>query len=222
MQVVSDQAKQLPEQKTQAWLDFRRAKITSTDLGIILDGRPGDMNALVQKKNGYQKHAFLGNIATRHGVHYEDVAMARFTKVMPHLKPILLNMVEHKDDPRFIFSPDGVLPNGDIIEIKSPYSRIINGSISKQYMYQIQLGMAIMCSHGFHNTKCYFVEYKPPQWNKKVVEDFDKEILSIKIIERDAGFFEMVQKKCQSLWDEVQLHKSIGDINYEGFLPMLV
>lgn len=222
METICEQAKQLPEQKTQAWLDFRKTKITSTDLGVIIDGRPNEINTLVQKKNGYQKHVFEGNEATRHGVKYEDVAMARFSEIMPHLTPILLNMIEHKEDPRFIFSPDGVLPNGDIIEIKSPYSRIINGSISKQYQYQIQLGMAIMYSHGFENTKCYFIEYKPPQWNRKVECDYEKEILSIKIVQRDVDFFATIQKKCQDLWQEVQLHKSLGKINYEGFLPVIV
>lgn len=220
MEELLAECQKLPEQKSQAWLDFRRTKITSTDLGIISAGGERALVELVQKKNGYQKDPFLGNEATRFGEFFESVAMDRFSEQYK-VKPILVNMISHALDGRFVFSPDGILKSGDIIEIKCPFSRIINGSVSTQYQNQVQLGMAIMHSHGFTDTKAYFVEYKPPNHNRKVPEDFEKEILSVKVIERDPTFFEEMQKKCEPVWEEIQLHKQCKDIDYNGFLEVI-
>lgn len=219
MEKLIEECQRLPEQKSQAWLDFRRTKLTSTDLGVISGGRERDLAELIQKKNGYQKSPFLGNEATRFGEFFESVAMDRFERQY-NVKPILVNMIAHATDNRFVFSPDGILNTGEIIEIKCPFSRVINGSISTQYKNQIQLGMAIMYSHGFMNTKAYFVEYKPPNHNKKVPEDYEKEILSVKIVERDPDFFEEMQRKCQPVWEEIQLHKQCKNIDYNAFLKV--
>lgn len=211
----------LPPQKSKEWLALRKEKLTSTDIGCIMHGTAKARAELIKKKNGYSKNPFMGNEATRHGEYYEDVALKKFSDLYK-LEPICVSMIQHVTDERIIFSPDAILENGDIIEIKCPHSRIINGSISSQYQNQIQLGMEIMRSHGFENTKCYFVEYKPPNHNPKIIDDYDKEILSVKIVERNLNYFENIQYKCNEVWDEIQIHKQIENIDYNGFMKVEV
>ena len=205
-----------PPQKSKEWLDMRKQKLTSTDAGCILHGKNRDIQELIEKKLG-KPRSFFGNEATRHGEFYEDIAMAAFTKLY-NFEPILMNVLEHKEFPHFIFSPDGVLKNGNIIEIKCPFSRKINGTIAFNYKCQIQLGMEIMRSHGFINSKCYFVEFKPK--NHGIDPD---EILSVKIIERDPGFFQELLEKSESVWKEIETIKEETEgkeINFDGFLEM--
>ena len=211
----------LPPQKSKEWLDLRKQKLTSTDIGCIMHGTEKAKSELIKKKNGYSKNPFIGNEATRHGEFYEDVALKKFAELYK-LEPICVSMIQHKIDERMLFSPDAILENGDIIEIKCPHSRIITGSIASQYTNQIQFGMEIMHSHGFENTKCYFVEYKPANHNPKVLVDYDKEILSVKIVERNPDYFENVLEKCTSIWDEIQLHKGIKNLDYHGFMEVKV
>lgn len=211
----------LPPQKSKEWLALRKEKLTSTDIGTIMHGSSKAKADLIKKKNGYSKNPFMGNEATRHGEYYEDIALRKFADLY-NVEPITVSMIQHATDKRIIFSPDAVLENGEIIEIKCPHSRVINGSISSQYQNQIQLGMEIMYSNGFENTKAYFIEYKPANHNPKVIEDYDKEILSIKIVERDPNYFTRIQEKCNEVWEEIQVHKQIKDINYNGFMQVEV
>ncbi len=221
MEKIVEISSHLPPQKSKEWLALRKQKLTSTDIGCIMHGTSKDKAELIKKKNGFSKNPFVGNIATRHGEFYEDVALKKFADFYK-VEPITVSMIQHAIDSRVIFSPDAILENGDIIEIKCPFSRIINGCISSQYQNQIQLGMSIMYSHGFENTKCYFVEYKPKNHNPKVMADFDKEILSVKIVERDPNYFENIQDKCNEIWQEIQVHKNIENINYNGFMKVEV
>ena len=64
-------ASHLPPQKSKEWLDLRKQKLTSTDIGCIMHGTPKAKADLIKKKNGYSKNPFTGNEATRHGEYYE-------------------------------------------------------------------------------------------------------------------------------------------------------
>jgi putative phage-type endonuclease len=214
-------ASHLPPQKSKEWLELRKNKLTSTDIGTIIHGTQKAKADLIKKKNGYSKEPFTGNEATRHGEYYEDIALKKFADLY-NFDPICVSMIQHATDERIIFSPDAILENGEIIEIKCPHSRIITGSISSQYQNQIQLGMEIMHSNGFEHTKCYFIEYKPANHNPKVIEDYDKEILSVKIVERDPKYFERIEEKCNDIWHEIQVHKQIENIDYNGFMDVEV
>ena len=142
IQKICNLSERLPEQKSTEWLEYRKSHITSTDVGTIMHGRQSDIWGLVEKKGG-KPQTFFGNEATRHGEKWEDTAIEKFEKLYK-VKAILVNMIEHKTDKRFIFSPDAILKDGSIIEVKCPFSRKINGSVSQQYICQVQMGMEII------------------------------------------------------------------------------
>lgn len=210
--------KNAPEQKSEQWLQLRRQHFTSTEMYTILHGKNRDLSDFLDKKMG--KNTYFTNPAVEHGNKFEEVALEKFATLF-NVKPLLCNVLYHKDIAGFIFSPDALLQNGDIIEIKNPYSRKINGSVSLQYFYQVQLGMEVMRSHGFLHTKAWFVEYKPRNHSYEP----ENEILSVQIIERDPDFFPKVLDKSKPLVEELKKYreyknKSGCDIDFDGFLTI--
>ena len=218
MNKLIEMSDSFPEQKSDPWLQMRKQKITSTDTGILLNGKQQDLQDFIDKKLG-KPRTFFGNEATRHGEEMEPKAMDAFSKLY-NINPILMNVLQHKEHPQFIFSPDGVTASGNIIEIKCPHSRIINGTIAFNYKCQVQLGIEIMRSHNFLDCKCFFVEYKPKNHGK---QDWENEIISVKIIERDPEFFPNLLIKTKEIWDEIEAIKEQIDgkeIDFDGFLDM--
>lgn len=215
MDAILTQNETFPEQKTEAWLGYRKLHFSSTDAKKIMSDNPKEVNEVVLNKCG-KPRTFFGSTATRHGEKYEAEALQKFAELY-EVKPILLNIVEHATDPRFIFSPDAILPSGTICEIKCPYSRKIDGKISKQYWCQVQLGMEIMHSRGFGTKEeplfAYFIEYKPKGHGYCA-----EEILSVNIIERDPTFFPTLLEKANKVWDEIETIRADGEIDFNGFI----
>lgn len=103
------------------------------------------------KKCGHSK--FTGNIATRHGVKYEQVASdiyARLANTTIHD----LSLVEDIKYPWLGASPDGVTSEGKLIEIKVPFRRVPSGI--PPFYYWIQMQMQLQCC--LELDTCDFIE----------------------------------------------------------------
>lgn len=187
MKRIFEESKIHPAQKSPAWLKKRLRGITGTDFDTIAFGTKRQIEQLVLKKIGKPLKPFTGNEATRHGEKYESEAIEKFKLIFPHVTVRDdVSMITHAEFPeeRF-FSPDGVSVQGDLLEVKCPFSRKINGSIPRNYISQVQYGMDIMHSHGEHiGNQCYFIQYKPGNFG----DPFDRQILSVKIIPRDPNY----------------------------------
>jgi hypothetical protein len=79
----------------------------------------------------------------------------------------------HPDYPMFGASPDGILTDGTLVEIKCPWTvekHIANGRMSKpednEYYAQMQAQMAV-----FGADKCLFVSYDPRQVKSVYLQD---------------------------------------------------
>ncbi len=161
--------------------------MTGTDFDTIAFGSKRQLEKLVLKKIGKPVKPFNGNDATRHGEKYESEAIEKFKLMFPHVTVRDdVSMITHAEFPEeMFFSPDGVSVEGDLLEVKCPFSRKINGSIPRNYISQVQYGMHVMNSHGEHiGNKCYFIQYKPQNFG----EPFDRQVLSVKIIRRDPNY----------------------------------
>ena len=108
MEKIIRVASHLPPQKSKEWLELRKEKLTSTDIGTIMHGTSKAKAVLIKKKNGYSKDPFMGNVATKHGEFYEDIALKKFADLYK-LEPICVSMIQHGVDERIIFSPDAIL-----------------------------------------------------------------------------------------------------------------
>ena len=118
-------------------------------------------------------------------------------------------MISHVDFPNEkFFSPDGVSTQGDLLEVKCPFSRTINGSISRQYISQVQYGMHIMNTHGPDiGNQCYFIQYKPTSHGVP----FDRQILSVKIIPRDPNYVCSKDERVKEFKKDVEEYRSFHD-----------
>lgn len=114
----------------------------------------------VLKKCGHAE--FTGNVATSHGVKYEQVACDIYSR-LKGVEVYDLGLVEHEKFKWLGASPDGITPNGTLIEIKVPYRRIPKPYPPFYYWVQMQLQLAC-CLELDH---CDFIEC--------IIKEFDSE-----------------------------------------------
>ena len=164
-----------PEQRTPEWYEFRKDRLTASDLGTIIGVNPYEQaNYIVQKKAGLEK-PFKTNRAIKWGVKYEEV----ITKIYEHknkVKVFEYGCIPHPKIKHFGASPDGIVDSnsenknyiGRMLEIKCPSSRDITGFIPEYYHAQVQ-GQLEVCNLEY----CDFVECKIEEYNTS--EEYHKD-----------------------------------------------
>lgn len=143
------------EQKSDEWLELRRTKITASSVATALrmNGDERYDEYINEKRTGERR--FFGNSATRYGEMFEPIAR----KIFEHYEHVPVKeygFVVNEDYPCLGVSPDGVLPDGNLLEIKCPYTRKITGDIKNDYWQQIQLQCSVMKAEYCHFLECDF------------------------------------------------------------------
>lgn len=128
-------------QKSQEWYKIRNSMITASDWGQALgEGKYGTEKELIKKKCLPQDvlgHGFKENKFFRWGNMFEDVAIEIYSKEM-NVKIHEFGLIQHPKLSWFGASPDGISETGVMLEIKCPLKRKLDGTVLKQYFYQIQ------------------------------------------------------------------------------------
>lgn len=147
--IVSD-AKSAPKQKSAEWYKLKKTTIGGSEIAKVLGcGSYGDLKSILSTRVGIS--SFQGNEKTRWGNLFEEVSR------MISEELLITEIVELGSLPGKIkgqnYSPDGLsiiemLDSDDkptyyvvLFEFKSPYSRIPDGKIPKEYMPQVQTGL---------------------------------------------------------------------------------
>ena len=145
-----EKIKQIPEipQKSNEWYKLRENMFTASNFSIAC----GNISSTINIKEFIKKKCCYEQIIDtpekleimQSGVKYEDVAVKlyelyNFTKVHQ------VGLIKYNNDERFGASPDGINDSGIMLEIKCPFKREINGSMSEQYYYQVQ-GQLEICN----------------------------------------------------------------------------
>lgn len=126
------------EQRTPEWFKARESKLTASDWGTIMGwGNYGSPKESAFKKIFPDKATFVSNVAVEWGKKYEAVAQALYEK-RNKTTVIEYGMIPHPEIDFLGASPDGITPNGIMLEIKCPYKRILNGKVPVYYWCQIQ------------------------------------------------------------------------------------
>lgn len=167
-------------QRTQEWFDVRKNLITASSaascltrnlktcesyvkeysLEDIFDYNDKCCNPYSTKKQYFLDKtghggSFKGNTATYWGQKYEPVVTDLYSK-NTNKEVMEFGLILH-DSPDLHFlgaSPDGITPDGVMIEIKCPFRRKITGVPPLYYWIQVQLQLEV-CDLDF----CDFVEY---------------------------------------------------------------
>ena len=88
------------------------------------------------------KQTFIDNIYTLHGKKYEEIATRLYRKLY-NTQVIPFGLLPHNTINYLGASPDGITPDGIMLEIKCPYSRKINGIPPIHYYAQMQLQLEV-------------------------------------------------------------------------------
>lgn len=159
--------RQQPAQRTQGWYELRGGMFTaSSDIGNITGSSFEHKQAsnrrdiehiedlLILKKCGHDLKGFAGNYATRWGNMFEEV-VTQIYSCKKSVEVLEFGLMRH-DQYSFIgASPDGITPDGIMVEIKCPTSRKITGEVPKYYWTQIQTQL-----EACNLDDCDFVECK--------------------------------------------------------------
>jgi len=110
------------QQRTPAWFEKRKGRVTGSIVGAILGLSPymtraDAMRSMVRAAIG-EPSEFTGNIATEHGNAHESLAIAEF-QMATELRVKSAYFVMHED--WLGASPDGYVSDGGLIEVKCPF-----------------------------------------------------------------------------------------------------
>ena len=139
-----------PEQRSKEWYEFRETMLTASDFGYVLDPTSSKYDGVLKKKVGFEVK--IEGAAIDHGKKYEDVAIQIYEK-RNNTKVLPFGCIRH---PMFSFlgaSPDGITADGVMVEIKCPFSRVIDGNPPEMYWCQVQ-GQLEVCDL----ERCDFLE----------------------------------------------------------------
>lgn len=129
----------LPEQRTEGWYKMRESFITASDWGKVLgvNTHGNSTKSIVLSKCGVRRGFAPKSGALEWGVRYEEIATRLYEK-RNNIEIIEFGCIPHQKISFLGASPDGITPHGIMLEIKCPYSRVINGTVPPQYWAQVQ------------------------------------------------------------------------------------
>ena len=144
-----------PVQRSTEWYNMRNGLLTASDWGKILDAKTD----VLTKKCGDDK--FIGGDAIEWGKKYEEVANMIY-QYRNNVKVLEFGCLKHPNYDYLGASPDGITPDGIMVEIKCPYTRKITGIPKYEYWCQVQ-GQLEVCDL----ERCDFIECCIKEYNNE-------------------------------------------------------
>ena len=152
------------DQRTDEWYRLRQERLTGSDTAQALGrGKYGNRNALIKKKatESSNSSGYGATVpALRHGVMFEAMALRCYRQRIGDITVHDFGLIPHPTLYCYGASPDGINDIGVMVEIKCPYSRVINGTIPEQYKLQM-LGQMAVCSL----KECDYIECDITEFN---------------------------------------------------------
>ncbi len=155
-------------QRSPEWFESRKMRITASEIGSVLGVNPyksrnvfwkEKLSILRGEPEKERKYSFI----SEHGVKYEPVVQNIIRKRFPE-NPFPLyeyGMICHPTISFLGASPDGVLFDGTMVEIKCPPTRVISPYTIVPYYYsQMQLQMECCNFDRCEFIECKIYEYK--------------------------------------------------------------
>ena len=166
-----------PEQRTPGWYKQRYNLLTASSAHKAL-GTQGKINETICSKCApFDEQATSTRLNTESpchwGVKYEPVSTLYYEE-MNRTKVTEFGCIVHKDIPFLGASPDGIVTDeasplyGRMLEIKNPFSRIINGIPKDEYWIQMQMQLEV-CDLDY----CDFLETKFTEYESREMFDAD-------------------------------------------------
>jgi len=187
-------------QRTEAWYEFRRIRLTASDVSKVLAKGAGKSRlSLFLEKTG-QKDSFGGNEATESGAANESNALEEYKRLYPDLVVYDdLSAVVHETHDELAASLDAVTACGINVELKTIHGHKIK-SIPKTYRDQVLFQMEV-CNLDVSHLVQFYV---------------DRGETLIETIHRDPEWFSENLDKFLTFVREVRAHKPIDLFDMES------
>jgi putative phage-type endonuclease len=152
-----------PEQRSPEWYTMRHSMLSASDWGSILGmSKYGGGKNQVLLKKCCDDVPFFTNAAMKWGIKYEAVAIQIY-EYRNKTQVIEFGCIRHPTIHHLGASPDGITPEGVMLEIKCPSSRVIDGIIPDGYYCQVQGQLEVCELDRCDFLECKLVEYQNEQ-----------------------------------------------------------
>lgn len=160
---------QVPQRSTE-WYALKQNTIGASECSIVFNANPYDtLNSFILKKCGHVEPP-KNNSHCQHGIKYEPIVQSLFCKYN-NTNIYEFGSITHSKINFISASPDGITPEGIMIEIKVPPKRIITGIPPIYYWYQMQQQLQVCQLKQVQFIECNITEYNN-------YSDFNDDILS--------------------------------------------
>lgn len=197
------------DQGTDDWFAARLGKVTASRIADVVAKTKTGVSAsrgnymaqlIVERMTGKPTESY-SNTAMQWGTSTEPLARAAY-EITTDLMVDEVGFVEHESLPMCGASPDGLVGDNGLIEIKCPNTAthietLINGTIDNRYMLQMQWQMA--CTD---REWCDFVSFDPrmPEaLQLKIIRVNMNEMLIVELENQVEQFLNEVQEKVEFL-----------------------
>ena len=187
------------EQRTEEWFAARLGKVTASKVSAVLAKKDSATRAdyltdLVLERLTNKQQEFYQNDAMQWGTDTEPQARMAYEA----FKGVLVDemgFIDHPSIQYFGCSPDGLVEEDGLVEIKCPNSKthlstLLNGKIPTKYIPQVQTQMAVM-----NRQWCDFVSFDP-----RLPEDLQ---LFVVRVNRDDEYIAKLEEEVVAFLDEV-------------------
>jgi putative phage-type endonuclease len=210
-------------QKSAEWLQARYSILTSSEVASALDcnSHEPSIELLKRKCSPFSANDLVTNSSVKWGEKYEPVAKQVFESIT-NTKTTDVGLVAHTTIPWLGASPDGLVSDGRMLEIKCPYHRrLIKGMVPYYYWIQVQVQLEVCDLEESYFFQCSF-EDKPMNFTgapESGVEhtgthrDGSKWFLknyTLDIIKRDRKWFKNSLSMLQQFWNKVEHYRLHG------------
>ena len=161
---IVNQLRELPlvPQRSPEWYKLKENSIGASEAASLWNDNPySTKNALLAKKANIVNNSgdFSGTtVHMLHGIKYEPIIQLVYQKIHNTILYEFGSII-HPELTMVSASPDGITPNGVMIEIKAPLSRVINGIPPKYYWYQMQQQLQVCRLDKVDFVECKITEY---------------------------------------------------------------
>lgn len=194
------------EQRSEEWFRARLGKVTASNVYAVLarTAKKLPTQAYHDYKLKIITERLTGNVepgiktqAMQWGIEQEENAINEL-QFMQDITVQKCGFIEHPTIKNAGASPDGLIGNDGLIEIKCPNSSthvkfIMDGEIKQQYIAQMQFQMA--CTG---RKWCIFASYDP-----RIMANNGELRLKTKKIERDQEYIKEIEEKIQEFLQEI-------------------
>lgn len=155
---INDKVKKIAKmkqfkQRSDEWFAQRKKMISASDMASVFSIGYSSKKQLMEKKV-LDNSTFKGNIYTKWGQKYEDIASIIYEK-RKNVRVLEFGLIQHSKYDFIGASPDGITTDGVMLEIKCPSKRVITGITPEHYGVQMQIQLEVC-----ELDECDFCEIK--------------------------------------------------------------